>query len=96
MDSHAQYEIQVYAKAMLQLITPIVPLAVEAYEEYSFGSVTFSKTEMRILKELLAVSVNEDVSSYNLKNYARMAAYNNDWSERRTNAFIEKIGLDKL
>ena len=96
MDSHAQYEIQVYAKAMLRLITPIVPLSVEAYEEYSFGSVTFSKTEMRILKELLAVSVDEDGALYNLKNYARMAAYNNDWSERRTNAFIEKIGLDKL
>ena len=96
MDSHAQEEIRVYAKAMLQLIRPIVPLAVEAYEEYSFGSVTFSKTEMRILRELLALSVDEDGALQNWKPLIKMAAYNNDWSERRTNAFIEKIGLDKL
>jgi thymidylate synthase (FAD) len=30
--SHAQYEVQVYARAMLQLITPIVPVAVEAWK----------------------------------------------------------------
>ena len=33
LDSHAQYEIQVYAKAMLDLIKPIVPAAVQAWEE---------------------------------------------------------------
>jgi len=31
--SHAQHEIRVYAQAMLDLIRPIVPLAVEAWEE---------------------------------------------------------------
>ncbi len=32
-DPHAQYEIQVYAQAMLEQITPIVPVAIEAYEK---------------------------------------------------------------
>lgn len=32
MHSHAQYEIRVYAEAMLELIRPIVPVAVEAFE----------------------------------------------------------------
>lgn len=32
--SHAQYEIQVYAKAMLELIEPIVPVAMKAFTEY--------------------------------------------------------------
>lgn len=32
--SHAQYEIQVYAQAMLELITPIVPECVKAFKEY--------------------------------------------------------------
>lgn len=32
-DEHAQYEIRVYADAMLQLIRPIVPVAVEAWEK---------------------------------------------------------------
>jgi thymidylate synthase (FAD) len=31
--SHAQYEIRVYAVAMLELIRPIVPIAVGAWEE---------------------------------------------------------------
>lgn len=31
-DSHAQYEIRVYADAMLELIRPIVPVCVEAWE----------------------------------------------------------------
>lgn len=32
--NHAQYEIQVYAQAMLELIEPIVPVAVKAFTEY--------------------------------------------------------------
>ena len=32
-DQHAQYEIRVYADAMLKLIKPIVPMAVNAYED---------------------------------------------------------------
>lgn len=31
-DEHAQYEIRVYADAMLELIKPLVPVAVEAYK----------------------------------------------------------------
>ena len=33
-DAHAQWEIRVFAEAMLQLITPIVPFAVEAWNDY--------------------------------------------------------------
>lgn len=33
--SHAQYEIRVYAVAMLELIRPIVPVAVAAWEEHN-------------------------------------------------------------
>lgn len=32
-DSHAQYEIRQYAEAMLKLIKPVVPVAVEAWEK---------------------------------------------------------------
>jgi thymidylate synthase (FAD) len=31
--AHAQYEIRIYAEAMLELITPIVPVAVQAWKE---------------------------------------------------------------
>lgn len=32
---HAQYEIRVYAEALLSLITPVVPVAVEAWKEHN-------------------------------------------------------------
>ena len=32
LHSHAQYEIRVYAEAMLELIRPVVPVAVAAWE----------------------------------------------------------------
>ena len=35
MHEHAQYEIRVYAEAMLKHITAIVPIAVEAFSKYS-------------------------------------------------------------
>ena len=33
LDPHAQYEIRVYAQAILDLITPIVPIAVQAWKD---------------------------------------------------------------
>ena len=33
-DSHAQQEIQVYGNAMLELIKPVVPITIEAWEDY--------------------------------------------------------------
>lgn len=52
--SHAQLEIQVYAKAMLELITPIVPLTVEAFNDYVVNARTFSAQEMLVLKEMIS------------------------------------------
>lgn len=37
LDPHAQYEIRVYAEAMLGLITPVVPIAVQAWRESVMG-----------------------------------------------------------
>lgn len=34
LDPHAQYEIRVYAEAILRLIHPVVPVAVEAWKEH--------------------------------------------------------------
>lgn len=41
---HAQYEIQVYAQALLQLITPIVPVAVAAFKTHILGETPSGKT----------------------------------------------------
>lgn len=38
LHSHAQYEIRVYAEAMFNLITPIVPVAVKTFAEEIYGT----------------------------------------------------------
>lgn len=57
-DAHAQYEIRVFADAMLQLITPLVPYAVEAWNDYHFRreAVLLTRLEVDALKEMLASS----------------------------------------
>lgn len=37
LHSHAQYEIRVYAEAMLELIEPIVPISVDAFRKHILG-----------------------------------------------------------
>lgn len=43
LHSHAQYEIRVYAEAMLKLITPIVPVAVNAFKVHVLGEESNAK-----------------------------------------------------
>jgi thymidylate synthase (FAD) len=54
MDSHAQWEIQEFARAMYELARPLFPLACEAFEDYAVGSVKVSKLEVALLKRLIS------------------------------------------
>ena len=53
LDSHAQYEIRVYAEAILNLIEPLFPLACEAFSDYWLNGESFSKQQMEILRDVL-------------------------------------------
>lgn len=53
-DSHAQYEIRVYAQAMLDLVKRWVPITYDAFERYRLGAVSFSAPGMVALKRMLA------------------------------------------
>lgn len=57
-DAHAQYEIRVYAEAMLETVKAWVPLSYEAFADYRMGAVTMSAQMMAIVKRMLA---GEDV-----------------------------------
>jgi len=52
-DSHAQYEIQLYAKAMLDIVKEWVPFAYEAFMEYRVNAVSFSKNGIDAIKAML-------------------------------------------
>jgi thymidylate synthase (FAD) len=53
-DGHAQEEVRVYADAILELIKPIVPWTIEAWEDYSSyrGGMILTKYEVEALKEM--------------------------------------------
>ncbi len=53
-DPHAQYEIRVYADAMIDTLNAWVPLAAEAFREYRLGGVALSATGLEVVKRLLA------------------------------------------
>lgn len=51
LDSHAQYEIRQYAKAIFCIIQDIVPMAALAFEDYRLGAVTFSAQDIAYLRK---------------------------------------------
>jgi thymidylate synthase (FAD) len=53
-DSHAQYEIRVYAQAMLQSLQAWVPLTYAAFCDYRLGAVTLSAKMVQVVKRRLA------------------------------------------
>lgn len=52
VDSHAQGEIREYGEAILKLITPVVPLAVEAFMDYRVKALTLSGPELKAMEIL--------------------------------------------
>ena len=50
MDDHAQQEIQDYAKVMYEMVKPEVPIAAEAFEDYSLNSISLSRMEKNVLQ----------------------------------------------
>jgi thymidylate synthase (FAD) len=61
MDTHAQYEIRVFAEAMGRFVKERVPLAWRAFEDYHLNAVSFSGLELSVLRKILAGE------SYNLE-----------------------------
>lgn len=87
MDSHAQWEIRQYANAMYELIKPIVPVACEAFEDYSLHAKKFSRMEMELLRNI--VQRYEDLYDHTetaLSNLKPDSMSDREWKE-----FLEKL-----
>jgi len=52
-DAHAQYEIRVYAEAMLDTVKAWVPLVHEAFRDYRMGAVTLSSQMLGVVRGML-------------------------------------------
>ena len=53
-DSHSQYEIRVYANAILDIVKLWVPVAYEAFMDYCMHSTEVSHTGMDVIKSMIA------------------------------------------
>lgn len=83
-DSHAQYEIRVYADIILDIVKQWVPEVHEAFVDYVMEAVTFSKQEWEVLRAQLSPAITE--SSY------REALTVKGVTKREADEFIKKIG----
>jgi thymidylate synthase (FAD) len=74
-DRHAQYEIRVYAEAMLETVKAWVPLSYGAFCDYRLGAVTFSAKMLEIVKRMLAgEAVEQPGSGLSKREWAEMMA----------------------
>ena len=62
-DPHAQYEIRVYAEAMLNTVEAWVPQACAAFRDYRLGAVTLSAQMLAVVKRMLAGETVDQPSS---------------------------------
>jgi thymidylate synthase (FAD) len=53
-DAHAQYEIRVYAEAMLDTVRRWVPMTARAFEDYRLGGMHLSAPALLVVRRLLA------------------------------------------
>jgi thymidylate synthase (FAD) len=62
-DAHAQYEIRVYADAIIDVMKAWVPAAYQAFRDYRLGAVTFSAQMVDVLRRMLAGEMVEQAGS---------------------------------
>jgi thymidylate synthase (FAD) len=84
LDEHAQYEIRVYAEAILELIRDIVPEAVSAFEDYILNSMSLTAKEVICVNEVFDIIKNSH------------PVVNGEVQDGWTNSDIEKDILDAV
>ncbi|MFV0431155.1 MAG: FAD-dependent thymidylate synthase [Alphaproteobacteria bacterium] len=52
-DSHAQYEIRVYAEAMLNIIKEWLPITYQAFQDYRVGGLSLSSQQLKMVQRML-------------------------------------------
>jgi thymidylate synthase (FAD) len=82
-DSHAQYEIRVYAEAMLETVKKWVPITYSAFLDYRVGAAHISSKGLKIIKEMILGK--------------KTKFENSDLSKREWNELMEVLNLnDKI
>lgn len=88
IDSHAQYEIRVFADAIYKLIEPLFPLTIEAFNDYWVNGSEFSKQELDLIKSIFAET---NISDETIKGFIEETTI--DMSKREKLELINKLGI---
>ncbi len=74
-DSHAQYEIRVYAQAMLDVVKAWVPYAYEAFVEHSMNGTNISRKGMDVIRQMIeGKEVNQESSGMSKREWFELMA----------------------
>ena len=74
-DPHAQYEIRVYADAMLDVLRKWVPLTAEAFEQHRLHATTLSKSALDAIRRMLkGETVTLETSGLGKREWAELQA----------------------
>ena len=102
MDSHAQWEIQEFARAMYGLVKPLYPVICEAFEDYKQQGVRLSRMEANLAKTMFGDFIDEwdeyvtdwygqdDVSPESIKEAEKLLCIEFGLSKRELVEFKEK------
>ena len=73
-DDHAQYEIRVYADAMIKVLKKWCPLAAEAFEEYRLHNTALSKTGTEAVRRMIkGEKVTQETSGLTKREWEELA-----------------------
>ena len=86
MDSHAQWEIQEYARVMYSMVKEKFPIASEAFEDYQEQGVKLSRQELDLVKYLMFREVD-------MKNLDELGNRFGGISNREMKEIVEKFEL---
>jgi thymidylate synthase (FAD) len=74
-DSHAQYEIRVYADAILGILRAWVPYACDAFEEHRMNGASLSKKAIQVIRNMIAgEKVNLESSGMSEREWSELMA----------------------
>jgi thymidylate synthase (FAD) len=72
-DAHAQYEIRVYADAMIDTLERWVPLVAEAFRQYRIGGAQLSANALAVVKKMLAgESIDQAASGMSKREWSEL------------------------
>jgi len=93
MDSHAQWEIRMFADAMYGLVQPLFPAVCEAFEDYKLNAVRLSSMEVELTKVIFG-DYMENWEDY-ITDWYEMSDMSPESVEQAEKGICKDFGLSK-